>query len=128
MSFVNTHHHTNVSTTDRAAGSHLNKSVYASGTETSVAARNQCDSSSRPDKAHLTPVDCSCRRGDVELCSVGDDVATCWLSSTSSSLLDASSLLSHEMHSKRTVDNGANPRQLVMLAPHASLVTPSVVL
>ena len=48
MSVVNTHHHMNVSTTYRAAGCHLNKSVYATGTETSVAARNQCDSSSRP--------------------------------------------------------------------------------
>ena len=66
--------------------------------------------------------------GDVELCAAGDDVVACWLSSTSASLLDASSLLSHEMHSKRTVDNGANPRELAMLAPHASLVTPSVVL
>ena len=33
----------NVSATDRAAGSHINNSVYASGTETSVAARNQDD-------------------------------------------------------------------------------------
>ena len=62
MSVVNTHHHINVSMIDRAAGSHLNKSVYASGTETSVAARNQCDSSSPPDEAQLTGVDCRFRR------------------------------------------------------------------
>jgi len=70
----------NVSATDRAAGGYINNSVYVCGTQTNVAARNQCNSSSRTGKAHLTAVDCSYQRRYVELCAAGDDVVACWLS------------------------------------------------
>ena len=94
LSLIHTHHHLDISATDRAAGA-IDESIDTSSTEPRVAARDKCDAISLPDQTHLTAVLSAGAggAGDVEVVAVaaaGDAVAAGWSSASSSSLMDAS--------------------------------------
>jgi len=71
LSLIHTHHHLDISATDRAAGAHIDESIDTSSTKPCVAARDKCDTISLPDQTHLTAVVCRRRgAGDVEVVAV----------------------------------------------------------
>ena len=54
LSVIHTHHHLDISVTDRAAGAHIDESVDTSSAEPRMAASDKCDAISLPDQTHLT--------------------------------------------------------------------------
>ena len=89
LSVIHTHHHLDISATDRAAGVHIDESIDTSSIEPRVAARDKCDAISLPDQTHLTAVSAGAGGAvDVEVVAVataGDAVAASWSSASSSS-------------------------------------------